>query len=54
MLPRLTERPQYDMAKEFEWYKGMPVPDPGLVALGVEVGTIDDFVRTVLKPQLGV
>ncbi|KZV88801.1 NAD(P)-binding protein [Exidia glandulosa HHB12029] len=44
----------YDMAYEFEWYKGMPVPDPGLIALGVKFGTVEEFVETVMKPHLGL
>ncbi|KZV80785.1 NmrA-domain-containing protein [Exidia glandulosa HHB12029] len=44
----------YDSVKEFEWYKGRQVPDPGLVALGVKFGTLEDFVRTEIKPYLGL
>ncbi|KZV88791.1 NmrA-domain-containing protein [Exidia glandulosa HHB12029] len=44
----------YDSAKEFEWYKGKQVPDPGLVALGVKFGTLEDFVRQEIKPSLGL
>ncbi|KZV88803.1 NmrA-domain-containing protein [Exidia glandulosa HHB12029] len=44
----------YDCAKEFTWYADRQVPDPGLVALGVQFGTLEEFVRTVLKPGLGL
>ncbi|KZV90319.1 NmrA-domain-containing protein [Exidia glandulosa HHB12029] len=44
----------YDSAKEFEWYKGRQIPDPGLVALGVKFGALEDFVRQEIKPRLGL
>ncbi|KZV90320.1 NmrA-domain-containing protein [Exidia glandulosa HHB12029] len=44
----------YDSAKEFEWYKNRQIPDPGLVALGVKFGALEDFVRQELKPHLGL
>ncbi|KZV88787.1 NmrA-domain-containing protein [Exidia glandulosa HHB12029] len=44
----------YDSWKEFPWYMDKQVPDPGLVALGVEFGTLEDFVRTEMKPRLGL
>ncbi|KZW00442.1 NmrA-domain-containing protein [Exidia glandulosa HHB12029] len=56
-LPTVTYKmfdDMYDSVKEFEWYKGRQVPDPGLVALGVKFGTLEDFVRTEIKPYLGL
>ncbi|KAL1719045.1 hypothetical protein EV715DRAFT_290711 [Schizophyllum commune] len=34
---------------EFDWFPGVDVPDKRLEALGVQVGTIAEFARTVLK-----
>ncbi|KAL1705505.1 hypothetical protein EV121DRAFT_203610 [Schizophyllum commune] len=34
---------------EFDWFPGVDVPDKRLEALGVKVGTIEEFARTVLK-----
>ena len=34
---------------EFDWHPGVDVPDKRLEALGVRVGTIAEFARTVLK-----
>ncbi|KZV88790.1 NmrA-domain-containing protein [Exidia glandulosa HHB12029] len=44
----------YDCGAEFPWYADKQLPDPGLVALGVKVGTLEDFARTVVKSHLGL
>ncbi|KAJ7075321.1 hypothetical protein B0H15DRAFT_894311 [Mycena belliarum] len=34
-------------------YTATPVPNPELVALGVELGTIEEFLETEVKPRFG-
>ncbi|KAJ6485233.1 hypothetical protein DFH09DRAFT_1054451 [Mycena vulgaris] len=34
-------------------YTATPVPNPDLVALGVELGTIEEFLETEVKPRFG-
>ncbi|TRM63156.1 hypothetical protein BD626DRAFT_592181 [Schizophyllum amplum] len=40
----------FDFCIEHQWFPEIPVPDPRLEALGVKVGTIEEFARTELKP----
>ncbi|KAL1741175.1 hypothetical protein HDZ31DRAFT_46004 [Schizophyllum fasciatum] len=42
----------FAFSAEFEWYPGVPVPDLRLEKLGVSVGSLEEFARTVLKPHL--
>ncbi|KZV90879.1 NAD(P)-binding protein [Exidia glandulosa HHB12029] len=44
----------YDSAQEFPWYPSFTAPDPALLALGVQIGTIEEFARTELKASLGL
>ncbi|KAJ7160250.1 hypothetical protein C8R46DRAFT_1038537 [Mycena filopes] len=34
-------------------YTATPIPNPDLVALGVELGTIEEFLETEVKPRFG-
>ncbi|TRM63873.1 hypothetical protein BD626DRAFT_629649 [Schizophyllum amplum] len=43
----------YDFSAEFEWFPGVEVPDKRLEALGVKVGSIEEFARTELKKHIG-
>ncbi|KZV98203.1 NmrA-domain-containing protein [Exidia glandulosa HHB12029] len=51
-IPGLGEA--YDAVKEVPFYSDRQVPDPGLTALGVKFGTLEEFVRTELKAHLGL
>lgn len=42
----------FDCLVEFPWYAGMYVPDPRLEKLGVKMGTIEEFARSVLKSHV--
>ncbi|KAL1729649.1 hypothetical protein EV714DRAFT_212619 [Schizophyllum commune] len=44
----------YDATTEFDWFPEIDVPDKRLEALGVTVGTVEEFARTVLKEHLGI
>ncbi|KAI4526873.1 NmrA-domain-containing protein [Schizophyllum commune Loenen D] len=50
-IPDLDEA--YDFGVEYDLLSGRPVPDPKLEAFGIKQdGTIQEFVRQVLKPHL--
>ncbi|TRM63901.1 hypothetical protein BD626DRAFT_493109 [Schizophyllum amplum] len=42
----------FDCSAEHDWFPNVKIPDPRLKALGVEVGTIEEFAATVLKPSI--
>ncbi|KAL1717771.1 hypothetical protein EV715DRAFT_291892 [Schizophyllum commune] len=42
----------YDVTTEFDWFPEIDVPDKRLEALGVTVGTVEEFARTVLEKHL--
>ena len=46
------ESPQFDFTAEYDRYAGKPRPDPRLLALGAEVGSVREFAEAVLKPYL--
>ncbi|KZV98205.1 NmrA-domain-containing protein [Exidia glandulosa HHB12029] len=43
-----------DAVNEIPWYTDRQIPDPGLTALGVKFGTLEEFVRTELRSHLGL
>lgn len=44
--------PQFDFTAEYDRYAGRPRPDPRLLALGAQVGSVREFAEEVLKPYL--
>jgi hypothetical protein len=42
---------QYDYLSEFGMYRGATIPDPRLIALGVQFGTMEEFAETEVKPR---
>jgi len=44
-------RTQYDYISEFGMYRGSTIPDPRLIALGVQFGTLEEFAETEVKPR---
>ncbi|KAJ7657377.1 hypothetical protein DFH06DRAFT_461568 [Mycena polygramma] len=46
----------FDCQCEFasEFFKGVPVPNPDLVALGVEFSSIEEFIETEITSRFGV
>ncbi|KAL1675152.1 hypothetical protein EV122DRAFT_254040 [Schizophyllum commune] len=49
-IPALDE--MFDFTAEYDRYAGRPRPDPRLLALGAEVGSVREFAEEVLKPYL--
>ncbi|KAI5887676.1 NAD(P)-binding protein [Schizophyllum commune H4-8] len=49
-FPALDE--MFDFNAEYDRYAGKPCPDPRLLSLGAEVGTVNEFTEKVLKPFL--
>ncbi|KAJ6485232.1 hypothetical protein DFH09DRAFT_1339825 [Mycena vulgaris] len=52
-IPPVDE--MYEALAEYSGlYTATPVPNPALVALGVEFGTMEEFLETEVKPRFGV
>ena len=43
---------QFDFNAEYDRYEGKPCPDPRLLAMGAEVGSVGEFTEKVLGPIL--
>lgn len=44
----------YQLYNEMGMYQGKKLPDENIVALGVKMHGIEDFVRDTLVPHLGL
>lgn len=44
----------YQLYNELGMYEGKELPDPNVIALGVKMHGIEDFVRERLLPHLGL
>ncbi|KAL1757071.1 hypothetical protein FB107DRAFT_289580 [Schizophyllum commune] len=49
-FPALDE--MFDFNAEYDRYEGKPCPDPRLLAMGAEVGSVGEFTKKVLEPFL--
>jgi hypothetical protein len=44
----------YQLYNEMGMYRGKELPDENIVALGVKMHSVEDFVRDTLVPHLGL